>query len=128
MAAIPAPVGALCASTRRHRHATSWKKRKRGREGGREAGREGRVVCHARAPRAAAALGRAVGRVDRAKFQLISRQGCTDGDTEGGCVVLRKTVAWGAATFTCLVVGRGDVRGRVLWKSGEIDASSERFA
>ena len=84
-AAIPAPVGALRyvpPSTRRHRHATSWKKRKRARG----AGREGRVVCHARAPRAelAAALGRAVGRVVGAKFQLISRQGCTDGDTERG--------------------------------------------
>ena len=72
----------VCASTRRHRHATSWKKRKREREG---AGREGRVVCHARAPRAE--LAAALGRVDRARFQLISRQGCTDGERP------RKTVA-----------------------------------
>ena len=97
---------------------------KEAREGGREgAGREGRVVCHARAPRAE--LAAALGRVDRAKFQLISRQGCTDGDTERG---RGKLLHEGDATFTCLVVGRGDVRGKVLWKSGEIDARSERFA
>ena len=70
-------------------------------------------------------VARSVGGVDRAKFQLISRQGCSDGDTERGRA---KLLHEGDATFTCLVVGRGDVRGKVLWKSGEIDARSERFA